>query len=55
MISETNSTKLDKKKKKLDTLCFLWFSTHGTTQLIFLAVRTTKLQRLLNYERIVML
>ena len=31
MISETSSTKLDKKKKKLDTLCFLWLSTHGTT------------------------
>ena len=32
MISETSSTKLDKKKKKLDTLCFFWLSTHGTTQ-----------------------
>ena len=31
MISKTNSTKLDKKKKKLDTLCFFWLSTHGTT------------------------
>ena len=31
MISETSSTKLDKKKTKLDTLCFLWLSTHGTT------------------------
>ena len=33
MISETSSTKLDKKKKKLDTLCFLWLSTHGTTHI----------------------
>ena len=33
MISKTNSTKLDKKKKKLDTLCFFWLSTHGTTLL----------------------
>ena len=30
MISETSSTKLDKKKKKIGYFVFFWLSSHGT-------------------------